>query len=168
VKYNQFVLSADQTFGVKDAAGVPQARFSEIPVESLHPLVLAYIGDAWFSLYVRCNLLRFEQSKVRVLHGHGARMVSATLQAYALRKIEAELTDAEKELIRRGRNAKSTVPKSASVADYRYSTGFEALLGYLHLTGQDNRLREIAGRAFAVISRKLSEPKENENDGENG
>ncbi|HAK74405.1 MAG TPA: ribonuclease III, partial [Sporomusaceae bacterium] len=54
------------------------------------------------------------------------------------------------------RNAKSTVPKSASVADYRYSTGFEALLGYLYLSKNNERLSEIAEKAFAIISREMT------------
>jgi ribonuclease-3 family protein len=92
VKFDQFQLLAHKTFGELDAAGVPVERFDAIPAERLHPLVLAYIGDAFFNLYVRTRLLRYEQSKVRVLHGHGSKMVSATLQAYALKQLEPELT----------------------------------------------------------------------------
>lgn len=156
MKFNQFQFLTEQTFGLLDDNGQPVARFSDVPAERLNPLVLAYIGDAYFNLYVRGQLLYFEQSKVRVLHDHGAKMVSATLQAFALRTIEQDLTDVELDFVRRGRNAKSTVPKSASVADYRYSTGFEALLGYLYLTKQAERLDEIVCRSFAIISRKLS------------
>ncbi|HMM23136.1 MAG TPA: ribonuclease III domain-containing protein [Selenomonadales bacterium] len=138
-----------------DESGTPTARFAAVPPE-LHPLVLAYIGDGFFNLFVRTRLLHFEQNKVRVLHSHGSRMVSATLQAYALRALEDELTEEERAVVRRGRNAKSTVPKSASVADYRYSTGFEALLGFLYLKGENTRLTELAEHAFAIISRKLA------------
>jgi len=164
VKFNQFQLLTDKTFAAVDEIGVPIPRFSDIPAGSLPPLVLAYIGDAYFNLYVRSRLLFFEQSKVRILHTHGAQMVSATLQAYALKKMEGQLSDEELDFIRRGRNAKSTVPKSASVADYRYSTGFETLLGYLYLSKQDERLSDIAGQAFTIISRKLANSVEDEGD----
>lgn len=155
MKFDQYKFVTHQTFGNLDEGGTPAARFAAVPAD-LHPLVLAYIGDAFFNLYVRTKLLSFEQSKVRVLHSYGARMVSATWQAFALRAMEVELTESEKAVVRRGRNTKSTVPKSASVADYRYSTGFEALLGYLYLSGDHSRMEKIAARAFADISRKLA------------
>lgn len=124
--------------------------------QRLHPLVLAYVGDAFFALYVRTRLLAYEQGQVRVLHNFSAKMVSATTQANALRQLEPELVEVEADIVRRGRNAKSTVPKSATVADYRYSTGFEALLGYLYLNKNYDRLTEIADKAFAIISREMT------------
>ena len=162
MKFDQFQFLARQTFGEVTGQGIPAARFTEISPERLHPLVLAYVGDAFFSLYVRTKLLCYEQSKVRVLHGHGARMVSATMQARAIRKLEPELTEAELDFVRRGRNAKSSVPKSASVGDYRYSTGFEALLGYLYLDQKEERLTELAEKAFVIISREIANPIEND------
>lgn len=126
------------------------------PPQRLHPLVLAYVGDAFFALYVRTRLLAYEQGQVRVLHNFSAKMVSATTQANALRQLEPELVEVEADIVRRGRNAKSTVPKSATVADYRYSTGFEALLGYLYLNKNYDRLTEIADKAFAIISREMT------------
>lgn len=134
----------------------PSAKEFDGPPQRLHPLVLAYIGDAFFALYVRNRLLNYEQGRVRVLHNFSAKMVSATSQANALRLLEPELNDAETDIVRRGRNAKSTVPKSASVADYRYSTGFEALLGYLYLNKNYERLSEIAEKSFAIISREMT------------
>lgn len=160
MKFDQYELLAAKTFGDISADGVPQARFAAADAARLHPLVLAYIGDAFFNLYVRTRLLSFEQNRVRVLHGHGARMVSATLQAYALRRLEDALSEDELAVVKRGRNAKSTVPKSASVGDYRASTGFEALLGYLYLSGDEARLTALAGDAFVIISRKLANPDE--------
>lgn len=162
MKFDQFQFLVRQTFAATDAQGVPVARFGEIEAERLPPLVLAYIGDAFFNLFVRANLLHFEQNKVRVLHSHGARMVSATLQARALKEVEPALSEAEQDIVRRGRNAKSTVPKSASVGDYRSSTGFEALLGYLYLNGNEARLAELAEQAFVVISRETANFIEND------
>lgn len=164
MKFDQFQFLAEQTFAALNAGGVPEARFAEIPPDRLPPLVLAYIGDAFFNLYVRTKLLYYEQGRVRVLHNHGAKMVSATLQAIALKELEPQLTESESDIVRRGRNAKSTVPKSASVGDYRYSTGFEALLGYLYLSDNGSRLTELADQAFVVISREIAN--QNRNGGE--
>ncbi|MBP2652140.1 MAG: hypothetical protein H6Q74_2965 [Firmicutes bacterium] len=163
MKFDQFEFLARKTFG-RFAEDKPETRFADVRPERLPPLVLAYIGDAVFNLYVRNRLLSFEQSHVRILHNHGAKMVSATLQAYALRQIEQELTQAELDIIRRGRNAKSSVPKSASVGDYRSSTGFEALLGFLFLSGNQERVNDISERCFAIISRKLTNIDENKDD----
>ena len=139
-----------------DEAGKPQKKYENIEVKNLSPLVLAYIGDAFFDLFVRTRLLDFEQNKVRVLHDYDAVIVSATMQSLAFQEIEASLTEAEKAIVRRGRNAKSTVPKSATVRDYRYSTGFEALLGNLYLLEQYTRLEEIAELAFVAISQAIT------------
>lgn len=124
--------------------------------KQLHPLVLAYIGDAFFALYIRTRLLAYEQAKVRVIHSFSAKMVSAVTQATALRELEPDLNEAELHVVRRGRNAKSTVPKSATVAEYRSSTGFEALLGYLYLSADYDRLSHIADKAFVIISREMT------------
>lgn len=128
----------------------------EIPPERMHPLVLAYIGDACFTLFVRTALLDYEQNKVRVLHTYDAKIVSAKMQAVAYREIESSLTEPEIAIVKRGRNAKANVPKSATVSEYRTSTGFEALLGFLFLTENYDRLSEIAGQAFAIIAREMT------------
>ena len=141
---------------VLEQAATDAAKEFDGPPERLPPLVLAYIGDAFFALYIRTRLLAYEQGSVRVMHTFSAKMVSAVTQAAALRELEPELTTTELDVVRRGRNSKSTVPKSASVADYRASTGFEALLGYLYLSADYDRLSEIANRAFAVISREMT------------
>lgn len=136
---------------------VGEAGASPTPVDAdtLPPLVLAYIGDAWFSLYVRTQLLSYEWHQVRVLHTLEANVVSATMQAYALRRLEPMLTPDELEVVRRGRNAKSRTPKSASVQDYHSSTGFESLLGYLFFKQQD-RLNELAAAAFTAITQEIT------------
>ena len=156
MKFDQFQFLMDNAFGENDGDGAPSVKYQNIPFESLHPLVLAYVGDAYFSLYVRTKLLSYEQNKVRVLHTFGSKMVSATMQASAFKALEGELTDQEKSVARRGRNAKSTVPKSATVGEYRSSTGFEALLGYLYLGKNHERLSEIVEKAFVVISREMT------------
>lgn len=156
MKFDQFQFLLQNAFGVSDGDGPPLIKYKEVPVERLHPLVLAYVGDAYFSLYIRSTLLSYEQNKVRVLHTLDSKIVSATMQAVAYKALEKELTEQEVSIVRRGRNAKSTVPKSATVAEYRNSTGFEALLGYLYLGKNYERLSEIVEKAFVAISREMT------------
>ncbi|BBB91330.1 MAG TPA: ribonuclease III domain-containing protein [Methylomusa anaerophila] len=156
MKFDHFRSLVENMFSPAAEGGAPPARFDHLSAERLHPLVLAYIGDAYFTLYVRTRLLAYEQNKVRVLHTFDARMVSAVMQAKALKALEDMLTEEERSIVRRGRNTKSTVPKSASIGEYRYSTGFEALLGFLFLQEKHERLSEIAGQAFVHISREMT------------
>lgn len=130
-------------------------RYASVEAKNLSPLVLAYIGDAYFHLFVRFRLLSFEQAKVRPLHEFGAQIVSAARQAQAYRDIENILSDEEKDIFRRGRNAKSHAPKSATVAEYHASTGFEALLGALYVAENKKRLDEIAESAFQTIIKEI-------------
>lgn len=122
---------------------VPEAAGSLPAINQCHPLVLAYIGDAIYELYVRTYLLQ-QETKVRNLHKLATGLVKAATQAAILKGIDAVLTGDERAAARRGRNAKvGHTPKNAAMIDYRHATGFEALLGYLFLTEQDERLLEI-------------------------
>ncbi len=108
------------------------------------PLALAYVGDAVWELEVRIMLVDSGERRPQQLHRLAVQKVRANAQADRLRRIEGALSERELAVVRRGRNAKSrSVPKSATVADYRASTGVEALLGYLRLSGLTDRLREI-------------------------
>ena len=120
---------------------------TSIDTRELSPLVTAYIGDAYFHLYVRTRLLQ-KTKKIDKLHDLSAEIVSATFQADAYKKIEKYLTDDEKDIFRRGRNAKSHAPRVATVAEYHASTGFEALLGELFLNKSFARLDEICELVF--------------------
>ena len=151
MKFERFKFLVESMF-VPGEAGEVRQRYEEIDVKSLNPLVLAYIGDAYFHLFVRTRLLSYEQSKVQILHQFGAQIVSAVWQATAYQQMEGMLTEEEKAIFRRGRNAKSHAPRSASVAEYHASTGFEALLGSLYLSEQNERLYEIAEASFQIIS----------------
>mgnify|MGYP003609893748 CR=1 FL=1 len=84
-----------------------------------------------------------------------ARMASAPFQAQALHCIEASLTELELAVVRRGRNAKSRVPRNASIAEYRSSTALEALLGYLYLSRQQSRLEQILQQVAGSMCRSL-------------
>ena len=110
----------------------------------LSPLVWAYIGDSVYELYVRTKLVNKSNAKPHKLHIESIKYVKAKAQADILKKINDNLTEEEKDIVRRGRNTENHhVAKNSNVADYSQSTGFEALIGYLYLTKQDERLEEI-------------------------
>lgn len=127
--------------------GLIAAAFPDEPlrdVEQIAPAVLAYIGDTVYDLYVRTALIHASAAGNHTLHLRSAERVNAAAQAAAYRAVEPQLTEAERDIWRRGRNAHSgVVPRHASAADYRAATGFEALVGYLYLTGGDARLTEL-------------------------
>lgn len=113
-------------------------------VNTMSPLTWAYIGDGVYELYVREFLVNTTKLKPHKLHLEAIKYVKAKAQAEILEKIEKKLTENEKEIVKRGRNAENHhLPKNATVQEYMYSTGFEALIGYLYLTKQDERLKEI-------------------------
>ena len=126
------------------------------PAERVNPVVLAYIGDAVFSLYTRLRLAP-SADHVRVLHDVNARMVSAVMQSKAMALLEKDLSEEEARAFHRGRNAGVSLPKSASPAEYHEATGFEALIGYLLLKGRSQRLSDILDRSFDVIAAAMAE-----------
>lgn len=110
----------------------------------LSPLVWAYVGDSVYELFVRTRLTNKSNAKPHKLHIESIKYVKAKAQADILKRIQDNLTEEEKDIVRRGRNTENHhVAKNANVADYSQSTGFEALIGYLYLTKQDERLEEI-------------------------
>ncbi|RXZ62450.1 Mini-ribonuclease 3 [Candidatus Borkfalkia ceftriaxoniphila] len=110
----------------------------------LNPVVLAFIGDAAYSLYIREKLVFASDYKTGTLQKLSSASVSAKGQAALLKNIEAKFTDTEREIFLRGRNAKKpTKSKNATVAEYNLSTGFEAVVGYLYLTGAYARLDDL-------------------------
>lgn len=117
----------------------------------LPALVLAYVGDAVYELAVRSHLVSSGISRVNRLHDETVKYVHAGAQAKVVRELEGILTGEETAVIRRGRNAKSAhTPRSADVIDYRYSTAFECLIGYLYLKGDTARLEEILAIALEM------------------
>lgn len=111
--------------------------------EAYSPLLLAYIGDAVFELYVRRELLLQQALPIQQLHKKVTSLVRAGGQAAALRQLEGHLSAEEAAVVRRGRNTKSHVPKNTAMSVYRRATGFEALLGWLYLSEQTDRLVEL-------------------------
>lgn len=110
----------------------------------LGPLVLAYIGDTVFDLYVRTKLVTSTTLTAHGLHMAAAKKVCAQAQAEAYRRVESLLTEEESAVFRRGRNGHmGTIPKNASIGDYRLATGVEAVIGWLYLKGRDGRINEL-------------------------
>lgn len=117
-------------------------------IAMLSPLQLAYIGDAVYELLVRTYLLK-KKLPVKELHKSTIKYVKAKAQADIVHVLEDILSEEEKGIVKKGRNAKTnTMPKNADMIDYKYATGFEALMGYLYLLGEDNRITEL----FEVVS----------------
>lgn len=113
-------------------------------VNGLSPLTLAFVGDAVFELLVREKLVCEANRPVGKLHSLTVQHVKASAQAKALRKIMPILSERELYIVKRGRNANTThTPKGSSSEEYHYSTGFEMLFGYLYLTGETARIREL-------------------------
>ena len=116
----------------------------EQEIHMMNPLVWAYIGDSIYEIYIKQSLIEKTDHKPHKLHILTSKVVNAKTQSETLEKIEKYLTEEEKEIVRRGRNAKNYhVPKSASIEEYAKSTAFEALIGYLYLTQKFDRLKEI-------------------------
>lgn len=116
----------------------------EEEVNMMSPLTWAYIGDCVYELYVRQELVNKTSLKPHNLHIEAIKYVKASKQAEILNTIMDKLTDEEKDIVRRGRNAQNHhLPKNASIQEYMYATAFEALIGYLYLTKKDERLKEI-------------------------
>lgn len=114
--------------------------------QQLNGLALAYVGDAIYEIYIRDYLVEQGQTRPNKLHHMATNYVSAKAQAFLMEELLAAdlLTEEEILFYKRGRNAKShTTAKNADVMTYRISTGFEALMGYLHLTKQQERLEEL-------------------------
>ena len=110
------------------------------------PLVLAYLGDAVYEVYIRTLLVSEGNSTVHKLHKRSVDYVKAKAQSDILHRLMDMdmLSPDEQNVVRRGRNAKSgTIPKNANVTEYKHATGFEALLGYLYLKKDYNRLRQL-------------------------
>ena len=115
-------------------------------IELMSPLTWAYIGDAVYELYVRNKLINETNLKPHKLHIEAIKYVKAKSQAEKLDEIYEILTEEEKDIVRRGRNTQNHhLPKNSNVHEYMYATAFEALIGYLYLTKQNTRLKEILG-----------------------
>ncbi len=114
---------------------------SEKEARQFSPLALAFLGDSVYELMIRTAITEEGNTSVKNLHDAKIKLVCAAYQARAAERLE--LTEAEQAVFHRGRNAVSSVPKSAAPADYRKATGLEAVFGYLHLCGNTERLESL-------------------------
>ncbi len=118
--------------------------------KNMNGIALAYVGDCVLELKVRTHLLGLGMQDSADLNRNALSFVKASKQSEAFDKIEPFLNDTELAYYKRGRNTHtSKTPKSATALEYRRATGFEALFGYLYLSGQNNRLDELFKIAFA-------------------
>ena len=123
----------------------------------LNGLALAYVGDAIYEIYIRDYLIEQGATKPNKLHKAATNYFSAKAQAYLIKEMLEEklMTPEEETFYRRGRNSKShTSAKNADVTTYRIATGFEALMGYLHLTKQTERLEELIEWCIQKVGEK--------------
>lgn len=146
--YNIDMNITDSTISTGIVSTIAKSFLSEDELKKdptqLGPLVLAYIGDTIFDLYVRTKLVLSTGLTAHGLHMAAAGRVCAAAQSESFHIIEPLLTDDELAVYKRGRNGHmGTIPKNASIADYRAATGLEALIGWLYLKGFDERLNEL-------------------------
>ena len=145
---------------VKDLLTIFGEQFGEekVDIRTFSPLTLAYIGDGIYDLVIRTLVVRHGNCPPNKLHKKTSELVKASAQAAMLDDIMDQLTEKEADVCRRGRNAKSyTMAKNATMKDYRKATGFEALMGYLYLQGETERLVFLVKQGllrFAGLDRK--------------
>lgn len=117
---------------------------TEEEVNLLSPLTWAYVGDCVYELYIRTKLVNETKMKPHQLHIEAIKYVKAKNQAELLQRIEDNLTDTEKDIVRRTRNTQNHhLPKNSNVQEYMYATAFEGLIGYLYLTKQNERIKYL-------------------------
>ncbi|WP_342507174.1 Mini-ribonuclease 3 [Sporosarcina sp. FSL K6-2383] len=134
----------------------------DIDVKQLNALALAYMGDAVYEQAVREHLLRSGRVKPNVLHKEATSYVSAKSQAAVVKMMQQSgfMTEEEEAVMRRGRNAKSgSVPKNTDVVTYNYSSGFEAVIGWLYLLGRTERVAEFIDETITFIEKMKEEAK---------
>ena len=113
-------------------------------INQMSPLVWAYVGDSVYELYIRTYVVDNTSLKPHKLHMESIKYVKAGAQAKFLENFYDNLTDEEKDIVRRGRNANNHhLPKNSNVQEYMYSTAFEGLIGYLYLCKKYDRVKEI-------------------------
>ncbi len=127
---------------------------TEEQVLQIKPLVQAYIGDCIYEVYIREYLIAHPYKNVHDLHKKATLFVKAKAQAEIVTILQDELTPKELDIVRRGRNAHPhTVPKNADIGQYHMATGFEALIGFLHLSNQQERLETLLQRSVEIGER---------------
>lgn len=120
-------------------------------INMMSPLTWAYVGDSVYELYIRTYLANKTNLNPHKMHVQSIKYVKASAQANIVKKLD--LSEEEKDIVRRGRNTQNHhLPKNASIEEYSYSTGFEALIGYLYLNKKENRLSEILQECIKIVN----------------
>lgn len=128
----------------------------QFDIKEYSPLALAFVGDGVLEVLVRSRVVTGHRLSPGKLHALCVKYVSAKGQAAGLTALEPELTEKEADILRRGKNAsKASVAKHATSEEYRASTGLEALLGYLYLTQQNERVEELFELFWQAVTRHL-------------
>ncbi len=117
---------------------------TETELNTMSPLVWAYVGDSVYELFIRTHLIKTTKLKPHQMHIETIKFVKASAQADIIDRIKDILTEEELDIVRRARNCESHhIPKNADVMEYKYATGLEGLIGYLYLSGKTERMNEI-------------------------
>ena len=128
----------------------------KVDIRSYSPLTLAFLGDCVFEIIIRTVIVERGNRPPNRLHKDKAKIVNAATQARMIEVLEEELTEEERNVYHRGRNAKSyTSAKNASITDYRKATGLEALCGYLYLQGRMDRVLELVKNGLYKLELEL-------------
>lgn len=127
------------------------AEKKNVDIKKASPLAMAYLGDAIFELYVRDCLVTRNDISVNRLHHKAIFYVKAASQAKMVHRLKEQLTEEEQWFIRRGRNQKTNAPKNADMQDYRYATGFEALIGFLYYQQKTDRMMQIMEKGMEIL-----------------
>lgn len=129
-----------------------KGKFTNADARQINPLVLAYVGDAIYEVFIRTYLVeKNREMSVHKLHKKCIQFVKAHAQCEFVKKLEDKLTEEEVYFFKRGRNSKSaTTPKNADVQEYRFATGFETLMGFLYITDQIERLEYLLNTIIEI------------------
>lgn len=149
-------MEKELTGGTKSVSFINYIKESlDLPntdIKTYSPLVLAYIGDSIYDLIIRTAIVENGNAPVNKLHKSVSKLVQASAQADLYFRIKEQLSEEEMAIFKRGRNAKSfTSAKNAGIVEYRTATGLEALLGYLYLSDQTNRMMELIKQGLKPI-----------------
>lgn len=129
-----------------------KGSFTKQEAKNLNPLVLAFVGDAIYEVFIRAYIVNENRNMhVHKLHIKVVSFVKAHAQSEFIKELLKDLSEEELAIYKRGRNSKSgTVPKNADLCEYRSATGFEALFGYLYLTEQNDRINYFINRIIKI------------------
>lgn len=129
----------------------------EVSGADVSSLTLAYVGDSFFELTVRTEMLRRHNASAGDVNRHAKKFTNAAAQARMAELLEEYMSEAEHQIFKRGRNAKSlSAPHSCSIGEYRKATGLEALAGFLYLEGKETRARELILKGIALYEGEMN------------